>query len=272
LNIWEECIDMRYNKKKPLEEIWNYYKSKTGRSTKFTSFKTRLSSEKTKKGAHHVVGVIGDFHAPFNHPNYLNFCKKTFDKYGVNEIVMIGDLVDNHAVSRHQTEVDADGGYSEYTRAKETVEKFLEMFPSGKLTIGNHDRIPQRQAATLGLHDGFIKSFAEVWELPETWKVAPSFIIDDVLYTHGLATGGVNGTLLTAMKRGTSMVAGHKHSCSGVRYAYNGNKTIFAMDTGCGIDSEKYAFRYGKDMINQPVLSCGIVIDGKEAYVIPMID
>ena len=42
------------------------------------------------------------------------------------------------------------------------------------------------------------------------------------------------------------------------------------MQTGCGIDHEKYAFAYAKAG-KKPAISCGVVIGGKEAIAVPML-
>jgi len=271
MKIWEDCINKHYVNNETLEDVYQYYLQHTNNNCQFNSFQARLSNEKTKRGIHNIVGIIGDTHFPFTLKGYLQFCKNTFTKYGVNQVVMIGDLVDNHAMSRWNTEVDAEGGISEYTHAKEMVIEFLKLFPSGKLTIGNHDRIPQRQAATLGLHDGFIKSFNEAWDLPNEWEVAPEFIIDGVKYIHGEGASGKSGTINMAVAQGCSVFCGHNHTRGGVSYHSNGNFTIFGGDSGCGIDYSKYAFRYAKFSKDKPVIGCGVVIDGIEAQFIPML-
>jgi predicted phosphodiesterase len=214
------------------------------------------------------VLVIGDTHLPFEKEGYLKFCKDMKKKHRCNRIVHIGDIVDNHALSRHETEVHARSGYSEYTKALEKMEIWKKTFPNMDIIIGNHDRIPHRQAKKLGLHSGVMKTLKEQWNMPKGWNVVENLVIDNVYYTHGDTSGGINGTLNFATNNGMSTVVGHKHSASGVRYLTMANgKTIFGMDTGCGIDKDQYAFYYGKDMPKKPVLSVGIVIDGKKAYI-----
>ena len=44
-----------------------------------------------------VVGIIGDRHAPFTHPDYFKFVYEVFNKFQVNTIVDIGDDTDFHA-------------------------------------------------------------------------------------------------------------------------------------------------------------------------------
>ena len=270
MDIWGECITKHYINGESLSDVHAYYQEKTGRTNKLSSFACNLSTKKHAKGKHNIVGIIGDCHMPFTMKGYLQFCYDTFKLNNVNQVVMVGDLVDNHAISRFQTEVDAMGGVSEYTLAVEMIAEMAKMFPNLKLTLGNHDNIPKRQGATVGLHSGFVRSFSEAWKLPDTWEVNDEFLIDNVIYYHGLCSGGINGTLNTAIHKRHSIAIGHKHSCSGIRYDDNGYDVIFAMDVGCGIDRRAYAFAYGKEMTSKPTLSCGIVIDGIEAYVVPM--
>ena len=69
--------------------------------------KVHSATRKKRDVASKPVGVFSDPHIPFNHPNYLQFIKDTFKKYHVGQVVCLGDLIDNHAISRHQTETCA---------------------------------------------------------------------------------------------------------------------------------------------------------------------
>lgn len=217
-----------------------------------------------------VIGVIGDVHCPFNHPNYLQFCIDTFKRYGVNQVVCIGDLVDNHAISRHPTEPNARGAYDEYDRALTEVGKYIKAFPKVKLCAGNHDDIPYRQAATLGIGDRFLKSFSELWQLPKTWEIADEFILNNVLFKHGIGFSGENAAMLAAKRECMSVVVGHLHSNAGVKYLANKRDLIFGMSVGCGIDVAAYAFAYGKHTPQRPILGCGIVFNSSHAEFVPM--
>lgn len=217
-----------------------------------------------------AVGVIGDAHCPFNHPNYLQFCIDTFKKHRVKQIVCIGDLVDNHAISRHPTEPNAHGAYAELDSALTEVQKFVKAFPHVKMCKGNHDEIPKRQAATIGIGDRYLKSYHDLWGLPKTWEIADEFIIDDVLYKHGINCGGKDGALNTAIQEQMSTVIGHMHSFGGCKYAANKREIIFGLNVGCGIDISRYAFAYSRHTKYRPTLGCGIVYSPNEAYFVPM--
>ena len=216
------------------------------------------------------VGVFSDPHIPFNHPNYLQFCVDTFKKYGVGQVVCCGDLVDNHAISRHQTETCAKSPYDELDMSIKEVAKYTAAFPKVKMVLGNHDLIAVRQAATLGLGERFLKPLHELLGLPKTWELADEFIINDVLYQHGINCGGENGAINKALKERMSTVIGHSHSRGGVRYKANKRDLIFGLDVGCGIDIAAYAFAYGTHCVDRPMLGCGIVFDSQHAEFVPM--
>lgn len=217
-----------------------------------------------------IVGIIGDIHAPFNHPGYLDFCKETFIKAGVNEVVFIGDIVDMHAISRHQSNPKSKSAYDEYDLALNEIGKFSKAFPEAKVCIGNHDAIPYRQAATLGMGDIFLKDFKQLWNLPEEWEISNEFIIDDVLYKHGINCGGKDGAINTAIQERMSTVIGHMHSNGGCKYVANNQSLIFGLNVGCGVDINSYGMEYGIHFKNKPTLGCGIVRSKQEAYFVPM--
>lgn len=217
-----------------------------------------------------VVGVFGDAHAPFNHPRYLDFVKSTFRKFGVTDVVCLGDMVDFHALSRWQSEGCAKGAYDEFDAAYDEVTKWVKAFPRLKFCLGNHDRIPERQAATLGIGSKFVKDLRQLFHLPRSWEIGNEFIIDGVLYRHSPPAGGKDGALNSAIQERMSVCIGHQHCFGGVKYSSNKREVIFGMNCGCGIDEEQYAFAYGKNALNRPTLGCGIVFSSEHAVFVPM--
>lgn len=218
-----------------------------------------------------VVGVIGDVHEPFSHERYLEFCVDTFIKHKVTDIVFIGDLVDNHAISRHQTSTKALSPTQEYEMVMSRLEKWKITFPTAKFVLGNHDSIPSRQVATLGIpSDIYLKDYQTLWDLPKTWDIGTEFIIDDVLYFHGINSSGKDGALNSALYNRLSVVQGHAHSFLGCKYSANKRGIIFGLNVGCGIDNESYAMEYGKHFAKKPTLGCGVVYSSTEAYAVPM--
>ena len=216
------------------------------------------------------VGVIGDVHLPFEHPNYLQFCIDTFIEHRVTDIVFIGDLVDNHAISRHQTSTKALSPTQEYEMVLNKIKTWTLTFPKAYFLEGNHDSIPSRQLATLGMPDFYLREYKDLWDLPNEWKINVEFVIDNVLYFHGINSMGKDGALNSALNNRMSTVQGHAHSFLGCKYSANKRDIIFGMNVGCGIDNESYAMEYGKNFVKKPTLGCGVVYSSVEAYAIPM--
>lgn len=214
--------------------------------------------------------VFGDIHAPFTHPNYLKFIQDVAKLRGIGQVVCTGDLVDYHALSRHQTETCAKSPYDELDQAQIIVSQYVEAFPKLKLCSGNHDFILERQAATLGIGSRYLKSFSELFNLPKEWEIQDEFLIDDVLYKHGMNCCGKNGALNDAILGRVSTVIGHAHAFGGVNYSANKRNIIFGMNVGCGVDIDAYAFAYGKHSKNRETLGCGIVYNASHAEFVPM--
>ncbi len=216
-----------------------------------------------------IIGIIGDTHIPFTHPDYLDFCKGTFAKYAVNEIVHIGDLVDNHAISYHESNPDGMSAGDELEEAIEALKPWFDAFPRVKWVTGNHDKLPGRKAHTHGIPRQMLRR--NIYGIPDGWENAESFEIDGVLYCHGIGAGGINGHRVLAQKRGMSCVIGHLHTSAGVAYtATHSGLQRFGLNVGCGIDHKSYAMEYAKEF-GRPTLGCGVVIDGKYAHFVPML-
>jgi len=217
-----------------------------------------------------VTGIIADTHFPWVHPMYLRFCRDTFCRFNVKQVVHIGDVADNHAVAPNYV-ADPDGR-STGDEAKETLQftkLWHKAFPKALVCIGNHDKRHILAAQKQGLSDMFLRSYAEIWETP-TWKWAFSHEIDGVRYEHGSGSSGKNAALNRAIEHRQSTVIGHTHTFGGVAYHCNYTSRIFGMNVACGIDVQAYAFEYGADFVVRPVLGCGVVIDGDVGLFIPM--
>lgn len=246
------------------EEVSNW------KPTKARSKSTSASFTISKTQKPRIVGIIGDTHEPFTHKDYRDFCNETFNKYKVERIVHIGDEIDNHAISFHDSDPNGMSAESEAVKAQEAMDKWYRAFPEVSVIIGNHTALPFRQANAAGLPKRFIKTYEEAWQAPKGWKWHNEIEIDHVKYVHGMGCSGQNGAINLAIRSRQSTVIGHIHSFAGVNYHANNNDLIFGMNTGCGIDVHAYAFEYAKPFVNKPTLGCGIVIEGQEAIFVPM--
>jgi len=217
------------------------------------------------------VGVIADTHLPFEHPDYLSFCKQAFKKYKCKTIVHIGDLVDNHAISYHEHDPNGWSPAEEMEVADGRLKQWFLAFPKVKLCRGNHDSLVDRKGKTVGLPRRCFQAYREIWGLPKGWEDAFEFEIDGVLYKHGTGYGGKYGHVQAAIDARQSTVIGHLHSSFGTEWIANSKQIIFGMNVGCGLHRKSYAFAYGKDFRRKPILGVGIVTNrGRNAFVVPM--
>jgi len=206
------------------------------------------------------VLIIGDLHEPFCLDGYLEFCVDTYYKYKCNRVVFIGDIIDSHYCSYHETDPDGLGGGDELNLAISKIKKWYKAFPKADVTIGNHDLIVMRKAHTGGIPKRWIKSFNEVLEVPG-WNFTDEVIIDDVLYCHGIGSKAH----VKAQKNMQSTACGHHHIECYVMWYVGKKEKIFALQTGSGLDIKSYAAAYGK-WFPKPAIAVGIVDGGHTAF------
>jgi len=202
--------------------------------------------------------VIGDLHCPFEKEGYFEFCLETYDRFNCNQVVFIGDLVDSHATSRHETDPDGMSAKTELERAIEDLQKWREAFGVATVIVGNHDRVVMRRAFSSSIPSMWIKSFNEVLGTSWDWTERAEF--DGVQYVHG-----EGGTARTKAKNDMqSTVQGHIHTQAYVEHFCGNRSRIWAMQVGCGLDRDSYAAAYSKHYKKQAI-GCGVVIGGHTA-------
>lgn len=181
--------------------------------------------------------------------------------YKTNQTVIIGDVVDHHAISFHAANPMCPGPDDEYKLAKQLIKPWYKTFPNATVTIGNHDARVVRLAESVNIPAKYLRDYSEVWNTPK-WKWVEDVSIDEVYYFHGTGRGGIHPAYNAMKAYLSSVVMGHCHAASGVKHSSNPNKRTFGMDVGCGIDVDAHQFAYGKHFAARPMLSAGVVIDG----------
>lgn len=233
----------------------------------------RLSKlAKSPADENECIGIIGDTHLPFEREGYLEFCRDTFKREGVTRVIHIGDLVDHHALSFHESEPGLKGANGEYFDARDRLKPWFEAFPKLTLVHGNHDLIPARQVKKIGIDpDIYMRPISEVYGFPPGWDVVEKIIIDGVVYHHGKTSTGVNGFRNDAIKRMQCSVSGHNHGNWGISGTSSDHRMVWGMAVGCGVDSTLLAFVYGADFALKPIVGCGVVKKhGTEPHVFKM--
>ena len=203
--------------------------------------------------------VIGDLHCPFDLEDYFDFCKETYQKWNCNQTIFIGDVIDNHYTSYHETDADGYSGGEELDLAIERLQRYYKEFPIADVILGNHDRLIMRKSQTSAIPSKWIKSYKDVLEVP-TWNFTERIEYDSVQYIHG-----ESGTARTKSKADMqSCVQGHLHTQAYTEFSVGRNFKIFGTQVGCGIDFSSYAMAYAKAG-KKPAIGCAVIINGKTA-------
>lgn len=211
------------------------------------------------------VLVIGDLHEPFCLKEYLKFCREIQERDDCGTVVFIGDVIDNHYSSYHESEMQTFGPNEEFDVARQKLQRWYKVFPEAYVTIGNHDRMVHRKAKSAGIADQWVIDYSTALGTPG-WKFVHEVMIQGVCYNHG-----EGGTARSRMKNDLCpQVQGHLHSQFYVDFSVGKEHKIFGMQVGCGIDRTAFAFAYGKNG-PKPVIGCGTVTNkGKLPCLYPM--
>ena len=82
----------------------------------------------------------------------------------------MGDVIDNHFSSYHETSPEAIGGKDELELAIKKLKRWYRAFPDAYVIIGNHDRVVFRKAQTGDIPSKWIKNYKEVLILFDFYK------------------------------------------------------------------------------------------------------
>jgi len=231
----------------------------------FKNSKTNLAIEPYENGNPDNILVIGDLHAPFTLPKYLKFCREQQETYDCGTVIFIGDIIDNHYSSYHESDPDGYSAGEELDRATDMIKDWYRTFPVATVIIGNHDRLVYRKAFTAGVSKRWIREYKDVLDTPN-WSFVENIMINNVNYNHG-----EGGTAMNRIKTELqSQAQGHLHTELYVKFLVGANFIVWGMQVGCGVDIKSYAMAYGKNY-KKSAIGCGVVLNkGTLPIAIPM--
>jgi hypothetical protein len=87
-----------------------------------------VALQKLRESETRNVLVIGDLHEPFCLDDYLQWCIEQYYIYKCTEVVFIGDVIDNHFSSYHETSADGMGGADELEYAIKRIARWRQRF------------------------------------------------------------------------------------------------------------------------------------------------
>jgi len=218
--------------------------------------KGEFESWKMQKGNENTL-IIPDLHAPFIRSGYFEFCVNVRKMYNCENVIFLGDIIDNHFSSFHDTDPDGFGARMELLEAKKQTKRFYDEFTEAVVLIGNHDAIPDRKAFKSGLSKSWVRNIDEVLNTP-FWNYKDEHWINNIMVVHGTARKAKS----RMMQDMCSVIQGHYHSESYIHFMVGKDRRTFAMQLGCGFDHKSYAAAYARNFARQHI-NCGVLINNE---------
>lgn len=225
---------------------------------------------KDLKNVYSRILVISDMHHPYAHPDIYPFLKALKEKYNFDKVVCIGDEVDYHALSFHDSDPDLYNAGLELDKAIESLTPIYKLFPRVNVIESNHGSMVLRKALSVGMPKKVIKQYNEILNAPKGWKWSFDLVLKTklgpVYFCHGKSSAA--GRL--ASQYGMSAVQGHYHEKSQIHYISTPERLMYDMHIGCLADDNSLALGYNKVNVKRPIVSVGVIIHGIP-FIIPMV-
>lgn len=208
--------------------------------------------------------LISDMHAPFQHPDTIKFLEALKNKYTPTRVICLGDEIDQHNMSFHDSDPNLPGPADELLMAIAALQPVYKLFPEMDVLDSNHGSMLYRKGKHHGIARKFLREYGEVIDAPKGWKWHHELIIDlpsgnKCFFHHGLS----KDVMKIVMLRGLCVVQGHYHTEFCIGYIGNPAHLLWGMNIGCLIDKQSLAFAYDNANVGRPVIGTGGIIDGQ---------
>jgi hypothetical protein len=211
------------------------------------------------------VLIISDLHIPYHHPESFDFLKAIKKKYkDIDLVVNIGDELDQHALSFHDTDPDLPSAGDELQISRNYIKELEKMFPKMVLLHSNHSSLIYRRALKHGMPKAYLKSYNDFLDVGPGWEWVDDLNIklsngQECFMTHGISADG----LKLAMQYGKHVIQGHFHSKFNIQYFSNPTNLVWSAQFGCLTKQSSYNFLYSKNHRLRFVIGTGSIIGGQ---------
>ena len=207
--------------------------------------------------------VLSDMHVPYHHPDTYAFLAALKKKYKPTRVVSVGDEVDKHAMSFHDSDPDLPSAGDELTTAIKQLKPLYKLFPKVDLIDSNHGSMLYRKGKHHGIPRKYLRDYGDILEAPRGWKWYNDLLLpiannNEAYFHHGLS----KDVMKVVAQRGLCVVQGHYHTEFRIGYLGNPNHLLWGMNVGCSIDSASLAFAYDRTNLGRPVIGHGIILNG----------
>ena len=217
------------------------------------------------------VLVISDMHIPYSHQDLVPFLRAIKKEYSPDRVICIGDELDKHSLSFHDSDPDLFSAGDELIESIKMLQPIYKLFPKVDLVDSNHGSMVYRKGKHHGIPRKYLKEYGDVLEAPKGWVWHNDLKItlsdgQKCYFHHGLKQNG----LQVAQQLGMNFIQGHFHNSFNINYSSTPEKLLWNMTIGCLIDDHALAFAYNKTTLGRPIIGMGIIIEG-QPVLLPMI-
>lgn len=216
---------------------------------------------------------VPDMHIPYHHPDSLKFIDALKKTFSPKLVVNLGDLLDFHGISFHDSDPNLASAGAELHNARKVIKDYETIIPKQFIIGSNHGDLPVRKFLSHGLPRELLATYNDIYKVGKGWQFVPDLTIEtdskylpDIYFVHGIKTDA----LAVAKQRGQRVIQGHFHEQFRVQYAGNPNTLLWGVNAGCLIDPVSLAFHYNKLNLNRPLLGAVVICNGIPKL-IPMI-
>jgi len=208
--------------------------------------------------------LISDLHVPYHHKDAIAFLQHLKDKYNPTRVICLGDELDKHALSYHDSDPDLPSAGDELKKALPTINELFSLFPDMDVIESNHGSLVWRKTKTHGIPRHYIKSYNDVLGVDQGWKWHFDLTIQlpngQYCYFHH---GKTTDVTKLSQQMGMNAVQGHYHEKFKAEYWGNPTGLYWGLQAGCLIDDSSYAFAYNNVNIKRPVMGTALIVDSQ---------
>lgn len=228
--------------------------------------KTKIKGLDTRR-----ILCISDQHMPYEHPDMLKFLAAIKKKYNPTLVVNLGDEVDAHSLSFHDSDNDLPSAGDELQLAIEKIKKMETLFPEMILLDSNHGSLAARKFKHHGIPMKYLATPQQIYGVSDKWQWVNDLTVilpngQECYFCHGMVKSGIK----LASQRGVNVIQGHYHTDFRIDYIGNPKNLLFSLQSGCLIDKKSLAFAYDKLNLNRPIIGTSVIIDS-QPVLIPMV-
>ena len=210
------------------------------------------------------VLIIGDTHLPYEKYCMYAWLKAIKKKYLNNKsiIMHIGDEIDGHCISFHNT--DCDLPFSPSSELEECIERLhmkdglYDQFPKMYLCESNHGSLVYRRAKFSGLPASVIKPYAQILKT-KGWQWHEDYLLKTNKGPIYVCHGRSRNIEKVVASNQSSAVQGHYHGLHSLSWYKGIHGDRFGIQTGCLVDSASRAFSYGRLSLSKPIMGSALI-------------